>query len=233
MCAFCGGRTASSSIEHCPPRAMFQDRLWPEGFEFPACQECNVGSGDHDLLIAILARMNPFEETGNQDGKLQGLIYAVNKQYPNLLSRMMPSATEARRANRKLGITPNFGQTHQETGVAKVTKELHKAVCTLARKLTKGVYYRNTGRIFLDEGCLLLNWFTNAELFRGDGYIVFDLLKEIGGNAPPIERSGKYLGDQFEFKLSLSPEQNVFIRTTGEEFSEFSCAITGVKEFEI
>ena len=93
----------------------------------------------------------------------------------------------------------------------KVPEELHVAVCTLGRKLAKGVFYRETGIIFTDTGCLLLNWFTNADLVRDGKYIVFDLLKEIGGNSPPTQRSGKYLGDQFEYKMTLAPENNIFI----------------------
>lgn len=190
---------------------MFQHRLWPEGFEFPACQSCNQGTDDQDLLIAVFARMNPFEEKGNADGRLEGLMHMANKQYPGLFQRMMPSANEARRHNRELGINPGPGQTHQDTGMVRVTEELHEAVCVLGRKLAKGVFYRETGRVFPDDGCLLLNWFTNADLIRDGKYIVFDLLKEVSGKAPPTVRTGNYLGDQFDYKLSLAPERNVFI----------------------
>ena len=210
-CAFCGGCRTSQTIEHCPPRAMFQHRLWPEGFEFPACEACNHGTNNHDLLIAMFARMNPFEEKGNADGKIEGLMHMANKQYPGLFQKMMPSATEARRHNRELGLTPPPGQTHQETGMVKVPEELHEAVCILGRKLSKGVFYRETHQIFSEEGCLLLNWFTNADLVRDGKYVVFDLLKEVDGEAPPTVRTGKYLGDQFEYKFSLAPERNVFI----------------------
>lgn len=37
ICAFCGGKNAATTIEHCPPRAMFEYRSLPEGFEFPSC----------------------------------------------------------------------------------------------------------------------------------------------------------------------------------------------------
>lgn len=190
---------------------MFQYRQWPEGFEFPACATCNHRTGDHDLLIAMLARMDPFEEKGNKDGKLEGLMKMANRQYPDLFSKMMPSANQARRQNRELGMQPAPGQTHQEAGSVKVPKEIHNAVCVLARKLAKGVFYREAGTIFPDEGCLLLNWFTNADLLRDGKYVVFDLLKELGGNAPPVYRSGKYLNDQFEYKLSLSPEKEILV----------------------
>jgi hypothetical protein len=210
-CAFCGGSASATTIEHCPPRAMFQFRLWPEGFEFPACEACNLGTDDHDLLIAMLARIDPFELKGDEDGKHTGLMKAVNRQFPGLFEKMMPSASEARRRNRELGLRPSPGQTHQEAGAVKVPEEVHQAVCVLARKLSKGMYYRETGSAFPDNGCLLLNWFTNAELLRAGKYVVFDLLKELGGAAPPLQRGGTYLNDQFEYKLSLSPEKDILV----------------------
>ena len=190
---------------------MFQHRHWPEGFEFPACADCNHGTDDHDLLIAMLARMDPFEEAGNRDGKLDGLMKMANKQYPGLFSKMMVSVSEARRQNRRLGLKPAPGETHQEAGGLNVPDEIHKAVCVLARKLAKGIYYREAGTVFPDEGCLVLNWFTNADLLRDGKYVVFDLLKELGGNAPPLQRSKKYLNDQFEYKSSLSPEKEFLV----------------------
>jgi hypothetical protein len=155
--------------------------------------------------------MDPFEEKGDTDGRLIGLMKMVNRQFPGLLRKMMPSATEARRQNRALGLQPGAGQLHQETGAVKVPEELHEAVCVVAGKLAKGVFYREAGRPFPNTGCLLLNWFTNAELLRSGKYVVFDLLKDIRGDAPVLQRSGKYLNDQFEYKVSLTPEKHIFV----------------------
>jgi hypothetical protein len=79
VCAFCGGVTPSTTVEHCPPRAMFQNRQWPEGFEFPACDRCNCGTSDDDLLIAMLARVDPLENRGDRDGTLPGLMALAHK----------------------------------------------------------------------------------------------------------------------------------------------------------
>jgi len=210
---------------------MFQHRQWPEGFEFPACETCNHGSGDDDLIVSMLARMDPFEERGNRDGRLEGLMLATNKQHPGLLAKMIPSAAEARRNNRQLGIIPDAGQTHQEAGAVKVPNEVHVAVCSLAEKLAKGIYYRETSKVFSSSGCLLLNWFTNADLFREGKYIVFDLLKEIGGNIPPVQRTGVFLNDQFEYKISFSPEADILVLQArfGNAFGfvVFGCTIPG------
>lgn len=197
---------ASSTIEHCPPRAMFQFRQWPEGFEFPACKSCNSGTSDHDLLIAMLARMDPFEEKGNLDGSLVGLMKQANRQFPGLFEKMRLSAAEARQSNRVLGIQLEAGQTQQETGVIRVPEEFHEAVCRLALKLSKGIFYRESGNFFPNDGCLILNWFTNADFMRDEKYVILDLLRDMGGVVPPVTRSGKYLNEQFVYKLSMSPE---------------------------
>ena len=211
-CAFCGGDAPETSIEHCPPRAMFQDHLWPEGFEFPACQKCNHGTSDADLLVAMLARMDPFENKGNRDGKSFGLMKAVNIQFPGLFEKMMPTASEARRQNRELKVQPTPGQTHQEAAHSiKVPREFHDAVSILGSKLAKGIYYRDAGAIFPKDGCLLMNWFSNEQLARDGKYEVFDVLKGLAGVAPPLVRAKKYLNDQFEYKLSLSPDKKIMV----------------------
>lgn len=156
-CIFCGGRKPSCTIEHCPPRSMFQNRSWPEGFEFPACNECNYGTSNQDLLIAFLARMDPITEKGDLDGKLKGIMYMVNKQYPTLYNQMRLSASEARRRNKELGITPFQGFTHQEMGVVNIPEDLHQSVCKLASKLAKALYYKETSIAFPLEGELMMN----------------------------------------------------------------------------
>ena len=210
-CAFCGGKAPATTIEHCPPRAMFQFRLWPEGFEFPSCEPCNQGSDDDDLLIAMLARIDPFDLKGDPDGKQEGLIKAVNRQFPGLIGRMIPSAAEARRNNRELGVQPAPGQTHQEAGAVKLPAEFHNAVCVFSRKLSKGIYYRETGTPFPDDGCLLLNWFTNADIVRTGKYSAFEALKELAGDIPMLHRGATHLNDQFEYKLSISPDRDIFV----------------------
>ena len=211
QCAFCGGERVATTTEHCPPRALFQFRHWPEGFEFPACDECNHGSGDEDAAVAMLARMSPDGSTGNEDGRIEGLIYNVNRQFPGALVNMIPSHVEARRKNRELGIKPGPGELHQDVAPITLPEALKSAVNTFARKLALAIYYRDAGAIFPASGTLAMNWFTNIELVLNGTYKMFDLLANLDGNTPPLVRGGKYLGDQFEYKLSISPDAEVFL----------------------
>jgi hypothetical protein len=188
---------------------MFQHRQWPEGFEFPACAACNHGSDDDDLLVSMLARMDPFQNKGNLDGKAPGLMAAAQQQYPGLFRKMVQTPSEARRENRLLGIRPAPGQTHQETCVMKIPDEMHQAVGVFARKLAKAIYYRDVQAVFPEDGCLVLTWFTNTDLVRDGKYPVFETLRDVAGSAPTLTRSGRFLNDQFEYKMSLSPERHL------------------------
>jgi len=213
-CAFCGGQRPAETVEHCPPRAMFQHRAWPEGYEFPSCFLCNSGSSDDDLLVALMARMDPFEDAGDQDGKVLGLIKQVQRQLPGVLAEMMPSPAEARRINRELGVEPEPGQTHQDTGAMKVPARLDTAVKRFASKLSKAIYYKATHRPFPSNGEIAAHWFTNVELFRHGFFPAFRALQEIGGIMPEHVRSSRLLNDQFTVKWSPSEDIQVFVLQT-------------------
>ena len=231
VCVFCGGGAKATTIEHCPPRSMFQGRQWPEGFEFPACDSCNHGTSDQDLLVAMLARMDPFENQGNSDGRLAGIMEMVHEQFPELFAKMLPSAAEARRKNRELGLQRKVGQTHQDVGVAKIPQQLKSAVATFALKLAKAIFYLVSKQPFPNEGCLLLNWFTNADYLRDGKYVAFESLRGVAGAAPPLKRSGKFLNNQFEYKLSISTDLTTFVLQArfGRSFGVviFGCALPG------
>lgn len=209
-CIFCGGTALATTVEHCPPRALFQNRQWPEGFEFAACHECNGGTSNEDLLLSMLARMNPFDDSSDSDGKTEGIVRRVVKQFPGIFSRMELSAAEARRNNRKLGITPTPGQLHKEAGVVRVPPEMTNAVCTFSSKLAKAVYFLHSQRIFPVEGCLLLHWFTNVHLYEKGHYPMLKQMEHFDGLVPDLVRTGRHLNDQFSYKLTMDRTHEVF-----------------------
>jgi hypothetical protein len=48
MCIFCGGTVPADTIEHYPPKSIFSEKKWPDGYVFPACKPCNHGSRQED-----------------------------------------------------------------------------------------------------------------------------------------------------------------------------------------
>lgn len=209
-CIFCGGQQNATTKEHCPPRALFQSKWWPEGFEFPACETCNNGTGDDDVVVALIGRMDPFLNSGNKDGRVAGLMHNVNKQYPGFLKEMVGmSAGESRRAARSLGIKPPPGLTYQQTGIVNVTERMDKAVQTLAGKLSKAIYYLETGQIFPAAGDIQFHWFTNTDLFKSGSPPVLEAFEHIEAPVPRIFRNGQNLSEQFDYRYALSEDKEL------------------------
>lgn len=40
-------------------RQLFSGRHWPEGYEFPACSQCNRATKDVEQIVATLSRTYP------------------------------------------------------------------------------------------------------------------------------------------------------------------------------
>lgn len=104
-CCFCGGVKQATTRDHQPARALFDRKEWPEGYEFPACEECNAASRRNEHVLAVLVRLNSdaaaYGETQRRD--FQKYIAAMSNNFPNLLKFLNPS--EKRRFFKQEGIT--------------------------------------------------------------------------------------------------------------------------------
>lgn len=211
-CIFCGGHEPATTKEHCPPRAMFLNREWPEGFEFAACEKCNHESADDDVLAAFLARLDPIRNNGDRDGRLMGLFYNAHRQHPRFVARMMDmGANESRRAAKKLGLTRPSGMTYREIGIVNVTEEMDRAVQTLAGKLSKAIYYKTTGQPLPCHAEIQFNWFTNADLFEFGSAPLLDAFAGVQSAEGIVVRNRKSLHDQFSYRFSITDNGDIFL----------------------
>jgi len=56
-CIYCGGRTLGDSVDHMPPRTIFDLRYRPKGLEFLACTACNEGAKKAEQIAGFLSRL--------------------------------------------------------------------------------------------------------------------------------------------------------------------------------
>jgi hypothetical protein len=202
-CIFCGGITLATTKEHCPPRALFRDKHCPEGYDdFPACDECNGGSSDQDLLVALFGHLDP-EADAVKLKKGAGLMLAVSKQFPDVPHQMFDlSAVQARSIARRLNLRPGPGETYQELGIINIPPAMHSAVGNLATKLTKAIFYKQTGLILPNGAGIQFYWFTNAQRQEHGRIELLELLSGIVGLSPTLTRNGQDLSDQFDYSYS-------------------------------
>lgn len=201
-CIFCGGQRVANTQEHCPPRALFREKKWPEGYVFPSCEDCNGGTSDDDLMVAFLAHLT---KSGNSEKNGFGLMLQVNKQFPGFIDGMFQRTTaEARRLGRKVGLRRGPGETYQELPVVKLPKEANQCVSVLAAKLTKAIYFKRTSAIFPADGGIMFQWFTNAQKMEHGRIVLLDAISHFAAMSVPKRRGGKDLSDQFDYKYSVS-----------------------------
>lgn len=211
-CIFCGGIEPATTIEHCPPKALFDNKEWPEDFEFASCDACNAGSKNLDVVVAALRRLDPAHSEIDRDGRLMGLLRNVRQQHPEFIEQMVSlSPVDARKAARKLGLTRPPGMTFQEIGIVRVTPEMDKAVLSLAAKLSRALYFKQLGRIFPRDGVVLASWFTNAEKIESGKVRVLDTVAPLLAQGLEIKRSSRSLSDQFDCRVGFSDDKRLGI----------------------
>lgn len=209
-CIFCGGTEPATTIEHCPPRALFDHKQWPEGFDFASCEACNAGSKNLDVVVAALRRFDPTHSEIDGDGRLMGLLRNARQQHPEFIEQMVSlSPVDARKAARRLGLARPPGMTFQEIGIVRVTPEMDKAVYSLAAKLSRALYFKQLGLIFPKDGVVLASWFTNAEKIESGQVKILNTVAPLMAQVLEIQRSSKSLSEQFECRVGFSDDNRL------------------------
>ena len=85
MCCFCGGLVPATSRDHQPARALFDRKEWPEGYEFPACKQCNFESKQHEGVLAVFVRLAIDGRDPQTNKDLGKYLDGMRNNYPDAL----------------------------------------------------------------------------------------------------------------------------------------------------
>ncbi|RWY67868.1 hypothetical protein EHI46_26245 [Rhizobium leguminosarum] len=144
LCFFCGEQ--STTIDHVPSRECFRDRVWPEGYEFPACAACNNGAGPLEQVAALYLLM------GNHDGKrptsqFEKLVAGVRNNTPEFLPKLNMSANAKKRALPLYNFPFPADQPIAKAPIAELPDKNRTAFEAFERRLTCALYYRHMGEV--------------------------------------------------------------------------------------
>src|SRR5215213_5524056 len=94
FCCFCGGSTFATTRDHVPSRGMFAGRIWPEGYEFPACYDCNHGTQRDDAIVAVCSRIHSGnrDQTPQEKEEWRKQLRAFNERHPGEPKKMLLTA---------------------------------------------------------------------------------------------------------------------------------------------
>jgi hypothetical protein len=160
-CCFCGGTVATMTADHVPNRAFFVNRDWPEGYEFPSCSDCQVGSRVSELVCAAVMRAAPApnEFVVDEVAKLfRGFSHNDPDAWKEFVgvertSSLVLPASVQRRLRRPDG-----------SGVFNLGPKIHAHIENYVTKQTKALYYMHVGQIVPVQAAVEYFTVSNAEI---------------------------------------------------------------------
>ncbi len=196
VCCFCGGGKPATTVDHVPSRACFYGRAYPEGFEFPACEQCNSQSSLDEQVFALLCHLsdrNPENYDATQTSKL---ISGVRNNQPQLLPNPRLSANDKRRGLKQTGQRLPIGASLADVSMAFVPRQNDQIVKRVTAKIGQALYYRHKGKIVPLTHSLTCNWTQSSNLKQ---MAPFDQIAKDFVFFEKGKRANLNFGDRFQY----------------------------------
>jgi hypothetical protein len=204
-CYFCGGIHKAATIDHVPPRACFADEYFPEGFEFPACEQCNGDTRKHDLIFGFYAMLLDFDESKMTQPENIEKLNRLRRGIVNNFPEALPNSTTAYPIYRRGSIyTPSPSAMSVST-----TPAFKDAVRVIGQKLTHALYMRETGKILTSEHRLLSSCYQPQ---RGGTETLTTYFTSLLPNSVVGTRTNiKDYGNRFRYIFGYKEEDDFFV----------------------
>ncbi|ALO44889.1 hypothetical protein [Pseudohongiella spirulinae] len=201
ICCFCGGGSEAEEPDHIPSRAIFDDRQWPEGFEFPACVRCNRATRYDEEIVAFISRLYPDPAGAKRTEDFKKICETLERYRPDVMEEIRGTANQKKKALKENNIALEPGQAAGNAPLIRVGPLVNEAVTNFSRKLILALYYQQTGTILNHDAGIAIRWFSNLEVAQGK--LPAELAQYIRGY-PDIVRCNTSLKDQFSYGYTFS-----------------------------
>lgn len=206
VCVFCGA--AATTIDHCPPRAFFEERQWPETYEFPACEQCNNSTrlDEQALAVLIRCRLSPEERSPKNQIEWKKLLDGVQNNQPKIIEEWKGvSRNEIKKELRRaFGAEGDMRRT-LGWGAINVGPLTQAAIENFMVKLGKALYFKHNGHVF--DGAIYIYKIDRFSKYERSN--LMEIISRLAPGLPEIKRNGKSLFQQFIYHLNHNSEQRV------------------------
>jgi hypothetical protein len=203
-CIYCGAQ--ATTTDHCPPRAAFRGRHWPESYEFPACSPCNAGARRDEQVLAVLFRSDFADGNSAEQEEWEKQAQGLKNTQPEIVAEWQPPSRNRLRKILRLAYGAEADERRRRGWGAIVLGPLTEAVIQrFMIKLSKALYFKHNQHAF--DGVLYTH---QVDKLRAD--TTPEYLAEIYRMAPglpEVNRNSKSLFDQFIYRFNHSPEHRV------------------------
>jgi len=205
-CAFCGGTKATTTREHMPPKALFDNSHRPDRLVMPACSECNRGTSTSDLVAAMVSRWDFYANNQSQVDHSK-LSNQIKRQAPEVVQEWLSigSPAQQRKARRHLeshGVNVPFGARLTTIGPLTI-----RHLNVFAHKLALALYFEHFKRSLSGGGRVQAIWKTKED-FSVKG-VPEELLNPFDGYNTLIQGAWS-AAEAFEYRFARNTQEGLF-----------------------
>jgi len=197
-CVFCAGKNPTTTVDHVPPKQMFDLKHRPKGMECPACRDCNNRLGPIEMVAALLRRFPKVPTSEAHQREIEKLFIAAKNNFPGLLQKLFEPQVDHSRLDLP---------SHLDS-ISLDSPQLHYIMRMFGAKLAMGLHWLQTQRIVPTEGQVFVSWFSNYDAYakRLPEHIFKYLGKEVS-----LSQGAFTVRDQFTYQFGLLPSKDAGI----------------------
>jgi hypothetical protein len=90
FCCFCGGDSPATTEDHVPSRTLFTLWQWPEGYVFPACENCNSATRLAEQIFSFLSRCHQDPLGQQEETEFNQALDALGNNHPGIIQEILP-----------------------------------------------------------------------------------------------------------------------------------------------
>lgn len=201
VCCFCGGQNPATTEDHWPPRCLFRERKWPEGYVFPACSSCNSSTRTDENLLSMVFRISTSPGDELDQTEFRKALNAVRNNFPGVFEEMKLGNFKKRAALKSHGIPRLAGVTLAETPVVGLPTVARAAIERFSFKLGCALHYKHVGTCLPRDGRIVHQFQTTAMLYSNP--IAEEVLR-LTPEFAVLQRGNQKLDSQFIYRYGFS-----------------------------
>jgi hypothetical protein len=204
-CCFCGGTRPSTTREHMPPKALFDNAHRPDKLVMPACQECNSGTRAADLVASIVSRWNYVnKEQENVDHSR--LVARIRKAHPELLKEWT-----SLKAHNRIGAIAHLQAygvpVPPNPSLVSIGPLTIRQLNLFSHKVALGLYFEHFKVPLPDEGAFAAFWRTKEDFaVEGIPAELLEIMRQYG----TLEQGKWNVHEIFEYRYQTNKPDGLF-----------------------
>jgi hypothetical protein len=213
LCIYCGA--PATTTDHCPPRCFFEGRIWPESYEFPACEPCNARARLDEQALAVIVRAKALSPLNSEWEKL---AQGVKNNQPEIVAEWMSMSRNEQKSALRNTFGRAAGDTLRRLGWITINLgPLTKAMITrFMIKLAKALYFRHTNAPL--DGFVYVSHINVVDKDTTPEFV--NSILAMAPALPAIQRNNTSMLDQFIYRFNCSAEHGVMYAVVqfGEQY---------------